>query len=310
MAEKISFEQFKNMVDNGIATEEILSFYLEQDPNARVPKLRFKTDALIDKAPDNYNVDEEIYSMIRRNEIEQNEEKKKTLRAIKPFHVVAEGDSWFRHCFLLGYPKAIGYWVGENKSISMNNIAVWGDTLSNIRYRKQYMKEITDYTNCFMLSGGGNDLQDHIENYIHDYDPKLSVDNYITNEGEEALQKIKDGYIEILSEVTTKFNFITILCYGYDHPRPHNGSRFIGQYLQKKHIPENMMKPIIAHLIDRLNDVIKSVVNSFSKNNVIFIDCRNATAKFPTWFDDMHPTSEGFKLLAGKFENIILQHKP
>ncbi len=303
MAKKISFSDFKRLVDSRTISREMLAEYLEQDPNVSIPKLRFKTEALLDEAPADYSVDDDIYHMLRKRELERRKEKVELFGLRDKPDVVAEGDSWFRH-FPIFKPTAIASWIEKNRDIDMDNIARWGDTLTEILTRKQYMTAIDNNdTEFFMLSAGGNDLQDGISRYIHEYDENRPVDEYITEDGVEELNRIKQGYITLLSEVTKTFPNVKILCYGYDYPRPSNGSQYIGKYLEKKGIPENLMKSIVSPLIDQLNDVISEAVSSYQL--AIYINCLNATDSF-TWDDDMHPDSAGFKELASRFENYIV----
>lgn len=201
-------------------------------------------------------------------------------------------------------PIAIASWIDKNRDIDMDNIAKWGDTLSDILKRKEYLSALdTHDTEFFMLSAGGNDLQDGISKYIHDYDEARTVNDYITNEGINALSQIQQGYRTLLREVTESFPNIKILCHGYDYPRPSNGSQYIGKYLERKGIPENQMIIIISPLIDRLNIVISEAVSEFQM--ATFINCLNVTDGY-TWDDDMHPDSAGFKELATRFESHIL----
>lgn len=303
MAKKISFIEFKQLVDSETISIEALSDYLEQDPNILLPRLRFKTEALLDNAPADYNVDLEIYNMLRRQEEARRRERVEILGLSGNPDVVAEGDSWFRH-FPIFKPIAIASWIEKNRNIDMDNIAKWGDTLSDILGRKQYMSAIdSNDTEYFMLSAGGNDLQDGISKYIHDYDKDRPVTKYITNDGAEALNIILEQYKTLLGEVTDSFPKIKILCHGYDYPRPSNGSRYIGKYLERKGIPENKMKSITSHMIDQLNIVIAKAASEFPM--ATYINCRNTTDNY-TWDDDMHPDSAGFQKLAKLFEDIIL----
>ncbi|MGQ9873130.1 hypothetical protein [Leptodesmis sp.] len=46
------------------------------------------------------------------------------------------------------------------------------------------------------------------------------------------------------------------------------------------------MGPIIASIIDKLNEVVKRATQSTKAQ---YLDCRRVTEPY-TWYDDMHPT--------------------
>lgn len=302
MAKKLRFREFKSWIDNREITQATLHDYVEEDQNSPVLKLRFKIDAFIDQVPSEYDVDVEIYTMLRAIEKDRNIEK---FGVSKKPDIVAEGDSWFRHgCVRWLYPCAIANVISKNENYNTNNIAYWGDTLSSIWSKKEYMKEIDpDDTEFFMLGGGGNDLQKGIDRFIHNYSEERPLDEYLTQEGKDALALMGDQYRGILSEVSSAFPKVKILCHGYDYPRPRNGSKYIGKYLQEKKIPEKKMNAVINPVIDQLNTVIKTEVKEVPQ--ATFINLLNVTDDY-TWHDDMHPDTDGFMALAEKFETKMM----
>jgi len=305
MAKKITFAEFKNSVDTRALTMMELQEYIEEDPFSPVPKLRFKGDALIDTAPAEYDVDMEIYKMMRAIEKDKVIER---FGFAKSPDVIAEGDSWFRHmCIRWFYPCAIANVISQNEKFNTENIAFMGHTLAEIVAEKEYMRTIKpNDTEFFMLSGGGNDLQEGIKIFIHDYKKERPLEEYLTPEGQVALALIGKRYKEILSEVSSSFPKVKILCHGYDYPRPKNGSKYIGKYLEEKCIPEDKMNGVMDPLIDKLNTVIITEVKEVTQ--ATFIDLRGVTKDF-IWYDDMHPNTDGFTALAGKFESHMLEGK-
>ena len=70
MARKITFEKLVQIIDGPSSNWEILGEYIEFDPESAIPRLRIKPDALVDEAPDDFDVDA---LMARRTEEDEEE---------------------------------------------------------------------------------------------------------------------------------------------------------------------------------------------------------------------------------------------
>ncbi|UIE35952.1 SGNH/GDSL hydrolase family protein [Leptodesmis sichuanensis] len=302
MAKRLTFNEFRTAIDQRTMPLEKLPDYVDFDPQSPIPKLVFRADALIDQPPPDYDVDAEIYRMLRIIS-EERDARLETFAFVGQKRVVAEGDSWFNLPVLIR-PPAIADWIERNGRFRMRNIAYWGHTLERILRDQEYMKVLAqEKPEYFMFSAGGNDLQLGLANgsYVYTYDPARPLDQYLTKEGEAALVQIEKGYKTLLAELL-QFPALKIICYGYDYPRPLvKGGTYIGQYLRKKGIPNHLMGPIIASIIDKLNEVIKRATQSTTAQ---YLDCRGVTEPY-TWYDDMHPDRDGFLALAVKFEEAM-----
>lgn len=298
MAKQITFAEFSKQVSEGAIDLKTLGNYVEQDSDSRIPKLRLKIDALSDEAPEDYDVDIEIYKMMRAA---QSQKRIERFGIDSKPDVVAEGDSWFQHFVIPGFfPTAIATRIDWNGSVNMENIAYWGHTITRISRAREYMSYIdANDTEYFMLSGGGNDIQDGIVAFVHEYDPQRPLDDYLTQEGKKCMVNIGSCYEEVLSEVKATFPKVKILCHGYDYPRPGNGTKYIGKYFQAKGIPESKMTAVMNPIIDKLNDVIKVEA---AKVSATYLNMRGKTQGY-VWYDDMHPDSDAFKVLAKVFED-------
>lgn len=300
MAKRLTFNEFKTAIDHRTLPLDKLPEYVDFDAQSPIPKLVFRADALIDQPPPSYDVDAEIYRLLQVMEDERTA-RLETFSFMSQKRVVAEGDSWFNLPWLVR-PPAIADWIQRNGRFRMKNIAYWGHTLEKILQDKEYLSAITttqpDY---FIFSAGGNDLQLGLANgtYIHDYDPARPVDDYLTEAGKAALIQIENGYRGLWVELAQQFDDLTIICYGYDYPRPLVGSgTYIGRFLREKGIPNELMGPIMVAIIDQLNTVIQRTTES---TTVHYLNCRGITAPY-TWYDDMHPDQDGFLALAVRFE--------
>ncbi|MDU9048176.1 MAG: SGNH/GDSL hydrolase family protein [Candidatus Electrothrix sp. Rat3] len=301
MAERITFSEFKKALDSRTITVDSLKEYVEFDDESPVPKLIFRKDALIDSPPEQYDVDEEIYRLLRS--LDEKEDADLPVYYWKKAKLVlAEGDSWYNLPWFLR-PPAIADWIKKNKRFRLKNIARWGDTLKEILDQNEYLTAIDEYRpDFFMLCGGGNDLQEGLANgqYIHFYDESRDVDDYLTEKGIKGLADIEIGLKQIISDVAEKYPSLPILTHGYDYPRPLVGNgKYIGKYLRRMGFPDDKMQPIVDSVIDRLNHHVKTAASAYK--TAVYIDCRNATKNF-IWYDDMHPGRDGFLALSILFE--------
>jgi hypothetical protein len=308
MAKKLKFSDFKEAIEKRAIPFDKLNEYVELDPFVATPRLRIIPDALLDNASSDYDIDKEIYNIWRENE-EREYDENKMFGFFGRERIVAEGDSWFNLPPLSFIPKTIAERMKSNGTYKIKNIAYWGHTIKRIYSEKEYLEKIDqDKTDYFMLSAGGNDLQNGLENKnnssIKEYDPDIALNDYLTQKGHDILGGIEEDYRGILNEVTSSFPEVKIYCHGYDYPRPLVGKgKYIGRYFRKKDIPDDLMTPIMAEIMDLFNKMLSQVIEDYG-STVTYINCRNITKPY-TWKDDMHPGSDGFKALANEFERTI-----
>ncbi len=308
MAKKIGFNEFKKAVDERTIPIESLPDYIEFDDDAPIPRLQFRQDALTDALPKEYDVDEEVYRLLRS--IDDLDDSNTEIFSFAPKkRIVAEGDSWFNLPKFFR-PPAIADWIKDNKRFKLKNIARWGHTLEEILDQNEYLKTIDEYRpDFFMLCGGGNDLQEGLARgtFVSPYSETRDQDNYLTDEGKMGLVDIEEGLKKIMATVYNKFPTLPILTHGYDFPRPLVGNgKYIGKHLRKIGFPDDKMEPVIISVINTLNDHIEAAANSC--DTARYLDCRNLTNDF-TWYDDMHPSKDGFLALSLRFEeemNVII----
>jgi len=307
MAKRLSFSEFESAIDERTMTIENLSSYIEFDPSSPTPKLAFKTDALLDEADSGYDVDRVVFNLARESRADIRD-RAEMFSFTAPMTVVAEGDSWFNMPPLFFVPTAIADWIEKNRRFRMNNIADWGHTLVKMRKDEEYIKVMDDSTpDFFMFSGGGNDLQEGIasKTYLKDYHPDRPPDEYLTEQGKLGIADIGAGYSDILEKVTGRYPDLRVFCYGYDYPRPLvREGKYIGSVLREMEVPDGEMVDIVSPIMDLLNSTISQVTEKFE--SVQFLNLIGETEGY-TWYDDMHPDSEGFLTLSLKFEEAMLR---
>jgi len=318
MARKITFAEFRDAVAarrqqvvqlaqegnaEALAALGPLGTFVEFDPDAPLPRLRFREDAFLDEPPAEIDVDKEFYRIVQ--EAENARDRSKAKDPNKP-RVLAEGDSW---CYLPsscpGVPSAIGNRLTNNNLYDCKNIGWYGHTLVRILADRQHLDELTkEETHYFFLSAGGNDLVDQLAagGVLHDYDPGRPADKYLTSQGHACLNQIEADYNTLLAEVGAKFTRLKTLCFGYDYPRPLVAKgKYIGRHLKKLGIPDSAADSIIQPVVELLGVKIQQAA---TRNGARYVNCLNVTRDF-AWWDDMHPHDDGFNALESKIAQAI-----
>ena len=297
MRQTIAFREFDARLKSGTLTPAEYRRYLEVDPIAPTVRVRFRPGTVVG-VPPLYDVDREVY-LAQRAEQER--------RALYPAiagqkRVVAEGDSWFNLPPFIR-PQAIADRLKSNKRVAVKNIAKWGHTLQEMLARKEYLEEIPKFRpDWFIVSAGGNDAQELLKRglLLQTYDPKRPIKDCVSPAGVALFEEIAEAYRTLLNEIAIRHPELRTICYAYDFPRPtYKGGKYIGQYVQKMGYPKKDWDAVGHEIINRLTKSIADVVAAFP--NAAFLDCRGATAAHP-FYDDMHPNTEGFKVLASLFE--------
>lgn len=308
MKAKKQFNTFNDAITSGTMPIETLSYYVELDPECPIPKLRFIPGTISDDIPEGYDVDKVVYDYLRKSSDAIYEKDLNLGPRSGRKHILAEGDSWFNMPIFIR-PKTIADRLNDYKRYKVKNVAYWGHTIRGMLNQREYIENIDpEKTECLILSAGGNDLQNGLENtndcIVKRYDPSIPVTDYLTTKGWNLIQYIDDSYREMINEVISAYPEIKIYCHGYDYPRPLKGKgKYIGKYLRRLDIPDHLMSPVMNPVIDILNQRISTVCDSFG-NNVNYVNCLTATEGLK-WIDDMHPGSDGFKALARVFAASI-----
>jgi len=301
METRLTFNETLKRLSGKFVSPDDLSPYFELDTESPLPKIKFRRDALLDIPPSDFDIDKHIQTLIQ--EIDEEEyESEEAFRTIGKKKVVAEGDSWMNLPWILGW-KSIGDSLKARNNYKVRNIGKWGDTIEEMVSKKEYMDVIHDKKpDFFVFSGGGNDLQDKLKvgGVIKAYDPDLSTSDYVTPDGMDAIEKIKEQFRELLEEVNSTFPNVKIFTHSYDYPRPLlKEGKYLGSFLRDRNIPDELMSPILNDVIHRLDTAIKEVVGRYESAH--HVNCLGATKNF-LWRNDFHPKNDGFDKLASLFE--------
>ena len=225
--------------------------------------------------------------------------------------IVAEGDSWFQYPILVEDTLDHLY-----KLYAIRSFSEAGDTLENYMKKREYLDAIgEEEAEFFLVSGGGNDiLGKKFEGFLRDApDPgDTTFQKYFKPDFAQKLNQLKGFYEEMFTELLARYPKLHIIVHSYDYaipldttlPENKKKSSWLGQYLVKKNIqPQAEREQCLHFLMDKFNDMLEGMVKPFGKR-VSYIDVRTMVNR-TSWFDEIHPTNEGFQLVANKFIEVI-----
>lgn len=214
--------------------------------------------------------------------------------------LVSEGDSWFQYPF-----KLSDVIDGLMQKYAIFSLDAAGDTLSNMFREAEYMEAIANTgASIFLFSGGGNDVVagGNLAAHLFDYDPAKSPAAHLQPSFNVILDEAIGIYSRLVRQVAQKFPNVHIVCHGYDYARPANGP-WLGKPMESKGITDPALQQAIARvMIDRFNE--KLALLQLSSARLRYVDCRN-TVSADEWYDELHPTNDGYRKVAKKFSTVI-----
>lgn len=247
--------------------------------------------------------------------------KKAMKRNPNQFHIVSEGDSWFQHPLVTDTIDHLA------ASYPVFCVAAAGDTLRNMTMAsegtppvEEYIKAIQEqHPDVFVLSGGGNDiLGEQFRRYLKANvvpTPNTKPADYLEGLLNADLNALQAMYREIFTKLKTDSTNpkLKVLVHGYDYiiPLKKLNKGWLGRYMIEKGIggsaddPQGhqLRKEILKHILTEFNARMKAVAEEF-KDFVSYIETPGTVAD-DQWYDEIHPNSEGFALVAAKFKKRI-----
>ncbi|MCB1041742.1 MAG: hypothetical protein KDC35_02320 [Acidobacteria bacterium] len=176
-----------------------------------------------------------------------------------------------------------------------------------------------------LLSGGGNDFVDEFLRRLFSGRHEMSVDDafqHVIDSG--RFEQVLKAYSHVLSEFA-RVRSKPIIAHGYDYPRllgkkanltlenigliaifKKEIGAWIQQHIQVVLPNKNDQLVFVKRLIDGFYDRVLAVLKQ-KHPNFSYVDFRRTLDKDEYWHDEMHPTSEGFQILAHKMNAHINQ---
>lgn len=239
-------------------------------------------------------------------------------RAIKQnpslIRVVSEGDSWFQH----PHPKVkdlIDYLMNSDE-FAVYSFGAGGDELRNMLKEEEYLHAIQEEQPEFLLmSVGGNDiLGPNFKNYIkaagtYETAPVgTHPDRFLEALLHIQLEEVKGMLNLIFVKLNRLFPDLKIIIHGYSYifPGQKKNKGWVGRFMIEKGMTEQAdRQATINRMIDIFNDLVQDVASKHQQ--VHYIDFRKQPLPENKWYDEIHPSSEGYAVYGAMLRERLLE---
>lgn len=235
--------------------------------------------------------------------------------------IVAEGDSWF--CYPLP-----GVWVPADApkdiveqisvEFAVSGVAKPGDTAQNMAdFFHPFVTTDLQYwgAHILLLSAGGNDLlgEGKLESYLRGGDRPLS--QYLKPNFFGIVEFVLERLERMVRAAREAKPDVKVILHGYDYARPTGKGPWLRAPMLKLGIPEAKHQPIIKRIVDSFHARLKAVTDELDDElangggEIVMLDLRNTVAT-AQWYNEIHPTTQGFKKICAKYRARILALHP
>jgi hypothetical protein len=228
--------------------------------------------------------------------------------------IVAEGDSWFNLPdieFPIKVPPTLMDFLAQRHPI--NNIAHWGDTMTQMIAAGEYLSFLTTGNVKFLLfSAGGNEALGggQLAKFLHqrhsgDKDPN-NAPLYINPLFDKQIEDILFLYGLLVENVRQLSPNTILVVHGYDYCLPVPRGASLGSALESRgFLPtdhRDLCRAIIREMLDRYNKRLKQLADG-SGGQVRYAKLLGTVKN--SWWDEIHPDAAAAKKLAAKVETLL-----
>ncbi|MBN2509575.1 MAG: hypothetical protein JXB03_04835 [Spirochaetales bacterium] len=248
--------------------------------------------------------------------------------------IVAEGDSWLEHP--VGIRDILDHLI-KRRNYGVYSLAFAGDWIANICTEGEYVDALVRINpDVFMVSGGGNDILDDMRLArlikkrqevpagagadLSAPEGRRTFADACLNDRFHLLMKVFSLlYRYLFDSVSSRLgpdSRLKIITQGYDYgvPSTRKGWSLLrwvmdnGRWLYKPLVRQGYrdrreQQAVINGMIDHFNEML--IQTGADLPGVIHMDLRGAVERFGTWFDEIHPTSATFGIIAKAFRACI-----
>jgi lysophospholipase L1-like esterase len=313
-AEKIPLAELEAMLlDPDVPDSDIRPYLMLDDSGTRSyqPEIRVNPSKIEDAGPADGAVPESAMFLSSLNGIARWRRQQRYRDKVQNWNglrIVSEGDSWFQFPFLLD--DVIDQLFSEYAIFSLDAA---GDLLSDMISQNELVGAVAAEKPDFVfLSGGGNDLlgSGRLTRHIEPFRPGRPAAEYLGAPFERFLRSVMDDYRRIVSQLRQAAPNVRVLVHSYDRAIP-NGGRWLGQPMTQAGIRDpGLQRAIVSAILERFHAALLGLAEEpGALGNVHIVDCRDQVGD-GRWWDELHPTSEGFASVAARFRAAVREQTP
>jgi hypothetical protein len=246
-----------------------------------------------------------------------------------PGAVLFEGDSWFN------YPADdIPFILEVDYGYHVETVAKRGDTLKSIAFDpsqiSDFIKKLTRMKAAgqapkgVLLSAGGNDVAGRefggFLNHVNSGNPILN-DAVFATFLDERMRPAYISWLTSINEICKQVlgNKVPIIIHGYDFAVPDGRGYNLGVTISGPWMKPGFEangwtdrqanKKVVQTMITGVNDVLAGLHLIAGLDNIRHLDLRGSLpngADYKKWWaNELHPTDEGFAIVAAKFHAVL-----
>lgn len=228
--------------------------------------------------------------------------------------ILAEGDSWFEYPLFI--KDTIDHLTSNYTIFCMSGA---GDELGQMVDAMEFVdiwRNLRDErklnVRAMLFSAGGNDIVgDEFGKFLRPFaNGQAAKDCLDVNAWKAKLATLLDGYDRVFKAVRKLDPSLPILVHAYDYanPLPSQGLQipprdgWLGEPMRKRGYADGpLQREIVKVLLEEVNVAFKSFEDKFP--GVHFVDNRGIVKG--RWFDELHPTDDGFLDVAANFRATL-----
>ncbi len=305
MTDRITVHELQQLLENEATADETLRKYFEVDDSVPFsPHYKLKPGVQIDGPQEVFGIGGVIRNLA--NKVSRRKRNKKyaesVLRHPQRLRVVTEGDSWFQ------YPHRLEDIIDNLLNwYSVYSVGAAGDTLANM-LRENEVGDAIESVNpgAVLLSGGGNDLFGELEHCLNDYTPGNDPGRLLNDRFAKNVDDVTRQYEAFLRQIRRRHPGVQILIHGYDAPVPSlKRGKWLWEKLEDRKVKDPKGKDLLAaHLVSVFYGRLEGLLGQMNDPMITLIDLRGSVGSHQ-WYDEIHPTDEGFQQCALRFQEKL-----
>jgi metacaspase-1 len=234
--------------------------------------------------------------------------------------IVAEGDSWFCYPVELVSSAPQDVIVQLGREFAIRTGAKPGDLASQMRdflhEAGGLLEQVEAYQpDLVLLSAGGNDLlgKGKLQGMLKDGD-RLVPDYFKTSAFRDTFWGVIADIEAIIRDVAAHKSDVKIIMHGYDYALPSGKGGWLRTPMETLGIPPAKWQNIIDQIVDWFNRALAQLIQTLNEDlggekRVFHVNLRGAVLA-AQWYDELHPSTTGFKSVAARFRRTILEAYP